>query len=47
MGKYQRMDRIPWSIWGVVLRNWSTLLCFEVFYRVMGFEVLFPGSAIC
>ena len=42
MGKYQRMGRMPWSIWGVVLRNWSTLLCFEVFYRVMGFEILFP-----
>ena len=42
MKQSQLLDRIPWSIWGVVLRNWSTLLCFEVFYRIFGFEILFP-----
>lgn len=30
------------SVFSAVLRNWSTLLCFEMFYRGVGFLVFFP-----
>lgn len=30
------------NVFGIVLRNWSTLLCFEMIYRWFGFVFLFP-----
>ena len=30
------------NVFGIVLRNWSTLLCFEMIYRWFGFAFLFP-----
>lgn len=31
-----------WEILGLIPRNWTALLCFEVLYRSIGFTVLFP-----
>ncbi|MGI5967262.1 MAG: glycerophosphoryl diester phosphodiesterase membrane domain-containing protein, partial [Anaerotruncus rubiinfantis] len=30
------------EIFGVVLRGWDKLLCFEVLYKTAGFGILFP-----
>ena len=35
-------DYGPRALAGTVLRNWSTLLCFEMFYRGVGFVILSP-----
>ena len=42
MGKRKMLNRVPWSIVSVALYNWSTLLCFEMLYRFVGFQFLFP-----
>ena len=30
------------TVFGIILRNWTVLLCFEIVYKIIGISFLFP-----
>lgn len=42
MGKERKRDHGIRAVLSVIVHNWSTLLCFELIYKIVGFSFFFP-----